>query len=191
MELKRKGSIAASPDNSMLAVVDVQEKLTAAMPSYADAERGMALAIQGASVLGVDRLVTEQYPRGLGRTVKGLRQHLSDNIPCFAKTSFSCWGDVAFAKHVEAVRPETLVLIGVETHVCIQQTALQAAARGFRVVVPADAVCSRRISDRDVALNLLRERGVVVTTIESLLFDWVRDASHPQFKAISRLVAAR
>ncbi|MFW5803364.1 MAG: isochorismatase family protein [Verrucomicrobiota bacterium] len=177
-----------SPGSIALLVVDVQERLVRAMGDCSDMLAAAARMVRIANRLEVPVIVTEQYPRGLGSTVSVVGDHVPDSAPVFAKTSFSCFGCPAVSAELERYRPETLVIAGIEAHVCVQQTALDALARGFHVAVLADAVQSRNLLDRDTALALLRSRGVTVSTVEALAFALLRDAEHPAFKDISRIV---
>jgi nicotinamidase-related amidase len=171
-----------------LIVIDIQDRLCRAMPELPAAQPVMEKAVRIAALLGVRTLVTEQYPKGLGPTLPELRESLPAAASVFSKTAFSCWGCAEFAAAVTEMRPSTLVLIGMETHVCLQQTAIDSLRRGYQVVVLADAVCSRKATDRDAALAFMRSRGIVVTTLEALAFDWLGDAQHPDFRALSRIV---
>jgi nicotinamidase-related amidase len=172
------------PATSLLAVVDVQERLLAAMP---DAERVVSRCLrlaQAASLLGVERVLTEQYPKGLGPTPAAL----AATLPAPAtKLAFSCRGcggfDAAVGPGVRAV-----VLAGLETHVCIAQTALDLLAEGLAVFVAVDAVASRHAVDHETALRRLETAGAVPTTSEAVLFEWCRSAEHPRFQEIRRLV---
>lgn len=174
-------------DGVTVVLVDVQDKLAKVMPDLAGLVRACGRLLSTARALSLDILVTEQYPQGLGPTVPVLRGLLAPDTPVFAKTSFSCWGSAEFAAAVDQRRPAWLVLIGVETHVCIQQTALDALERGYRVLLPVGAIQSRRPDDRKVALDLLRNAGATVTTTEALAFHLLRDASHPKFKEVATL----
>ncbi|MDT8391811.1 MAG: hydrolase [Lentisphaeria bacterium] len=171
-----------------LVLIDAQEKLCRAMADFETmAAKKMIQILEAARILGVGTMITEQYPKGLGPTVPAIKNALSPITPVIEKTSFSCWGSEDFRKAVQAIRPRYLVLIGMETHVCVQQTALDALEEGYRVVVAADAVCSRHAEDREMALACMRARGVTITTVEAIVFDWMRDAGHPKFKPISTL----
>jgi nicotinamidase-related amidase len=175
-----------TPATSLLAVIDVQERLLAVMPEVDRVvARCMRLA-EAARILGVQAVLTEQYPRGLGPTPAALAAILP---PAETKMSFSCCGcggfDAAVAPAMSAV-----VLAGLETHVCIAQTALDLLARGLGVWVAVDAVASRHAIDHEVALRRLEGAGAVLTTTEALLFEWCRSAEHPQFQAIRRLVTS-
>ena len=177
-----------SAGDTGLLVIDVQEKLMAKIPGGDRMIRNIAFLIDGARLLDLPVQATEQYPKGLGTTVAELAQRLPERPD---KVAFSC---CAVPSVVEALRRGTrpkLVLAGIETHVCVQQTALDLLAQNFRVYVPVDAVASRFAVDHDLALRRLERAGAVLTTAESCVFEWVGGADHPKFKEISRLVQER
>ncbi|RLS76942.1 MAG: hydrolase [Planctomycetota bacterium] len=169
---------------SVICVIDVQERLLAAMP---DAERVVARSrrlAEAACLLDVKRLLTEQYPRGLGPTPAGLAALLP---PPIAKQTFSCCGCEGFDAAIDA-SVSAVVIAGLETHVCVTQTALDLLGRGIGVFVAVDAVASRHAIDHEVALRRLESAGAVLTTSEAVLFEWCRTADHPQFQSVRRLV---
>ena len=175
------------PDESLLVVIDVQERLCRAMPDFEAGKPRLLQGLRAAGLLSVPVVVTEQYPKGLGPTDPEVKEACPTGSAVYEKTTFSCWGSAEFASAVVTRAPRTLVLTGMETHVCVQQTALTAVAKGFQTVLLADAVWSRCGTDRDVALVLLRQAGVIVTTVEALAFAWMQDSKHPAFKAVSAL----
>ncbi|MFM1903733.1 MAG: hypothetical protein RLZZ440_1633 [Planctomycetota bacterium] len=149
-----------TPDQSVLCVIDVQERLLAAMPDAPlVVERCLRLA-RAAELLGVPRVLTEQYPRGLGPTARALAAALP---PPAEKLSFSCSGCGAFDAAMEAGAKD-VVLAGLETHVCIAQTALDLLAAGRRVFIAVDAVASRHAIDHETALRRLEAAGGVLVT---------------------------
>ncbi len=166
-----------------LVVIDVQEKLLAAMPEAVAEQvvRNIALLADAAAQLQIPVLRTEQYPRGLGPTVAELDRRLPP--PAATKTRFACCGEPGF--DAALIRPQ-VILAGVETHVCVLQTAAGLLAAGRQVFVVADAACSRRKADHRNALARMAAAGAHVTCTESVLFEWLRDAAHPRFKDISR-----
>jgi nicotinamidase-related amidase len=174
------------PATTLVAFVDIQERLITAIPA-APGVRTRALRLARASrLLDIRTALTEQYPKGLGPTPPELASLLPPALP---KTAFSCCGCDAFASLVDASpRPHAVVLCGLETHVCITQTALDLLGRGLGVVIAADAVASRHVLDHDIGLRRLESAGAVLTTTEAILFAWLRDASHPHFKAVQKLV---
>lgn len=171
------------PATSLLCVIDVQERLLAAMP---DGERIVSRTrrlAEAARLLGVARILTEQYPRGLGPTDAGLAALLP---PPLTKMSFSCCGCAGFDTEIGPAA--AVVLAGLETHVCVAHTAIDLLERGIGVFVAVDAVGSRHRIDHDVALRRLESAGAVLTTSEAVLFEWCRSAEHPDFQQLRRLV---
>jgi len=174
-----------------LVIIDVQEKLAAAMPAKVlnRVLQNARLLTAAAARLGVPVLATEQYPKGLGSTLAELRQILPPDLVSVPKTRFSLAGVAAVEATLAAddTRNE-LVLLGMEAHVCILQTAFDFAGRGHTVRVVEDAICSRRLEDYQNALDRLRAGGVSVVTSESIVFEWLRDATHPAFREVQELL---
>ena len=177
-----------SATDTGLLVIDVQDKLTAKIPGADAVIRNIGFLIDCARLLGIPVQATEQYPKGLGPTVAELARRLPDRPD---KVAFSCCAVPSVVETFHrAARPKVL-LAGIETHVCVQQTALDLLALGFRVFLAADAVASRYAIDRDQALRRLEQVGAIITTSEAAVFEWVGAAGTPQFKEISRLVKER
>lgn len=175
--------------DSVLVVVDVQDKLLAAIPRAAELVRNVGFLLDAAALLGVPIRATEQYPKGLGPTAAEVARRLPQDVP--AKTAFSCCGAAGFLADLRILGRRTVVLTGMETHVCIAQTVLDLLDAGFAVFLPVDSVASRFAVDRDTAIRRLERAGAIPTTAEAVAFEWVGDAAHPQFKAVSKLVIAR
>ncbi|MCA9080148.1 MAG: hydrolase [Planctomycetaceae bacterium] len=180
-----------SPDlldrtRSRLLIIDMQERLVPVMLEAATVTRRCQMLIQGANILGIPVTGTEQYPRGLGPTVPELRDLLG---PCPDKRRFSCSESLPWISPEEVVEGrDQIVLAGIETHVCVLQTAFDLLAAGFRVYLAVDAVSSRSTVDRQVALDRMAAHGVTLTTVESILFEWCETADAAEFKQISQLV---
>lgn len=183
-------NLFATPDDSVLVVVDVQERLLAAMrpEDQATVARNVPILIRAAWVVGVPVIVTEQYPRGLGATVETVREAIPAGAPVIEKLEFSCARSSAFSAALEATGRRTVVLCGMETHVCVLQTTYDLRAQGYSVHVAADAVSSRTPDNRQIGLDLARQMGAVITSTETVTFQWVGRAGTDEFKAISRLV---
>lgn len=171
-----------------LLVIDVQEKLLPLVDHAADVVRNCAFLVTAAGLLGVLVKATEQYPKGLGGTVRDLAEVLP---PRADKTAFSCCAVPGLSETFKAAGRSQILLAGIETHVCVQNTALDLLADGFAVFVAADAVGSRDRRDHDWALRRMENVGCVVTTAEATVFEWTARSDAPQFKAISRLVQDR
>ena len=141
--------------------------------------------VDGAGILHVPVLASEQYPQGLGPTVPALVGRLGE-IP--GKTAFSCLGSAEIARRLAALDRPKVLLVGIEAHVCIQQTALDLLAAGQRVYLAVDAIGARGALDREIALRRMESSGATLTTTEAALFEWCQAAGTPEFKQISTLV---
>jgi len=174
--------------SAALVVVDWQERLVPAMAAarHESAHRNASILLQAAAATGMPVLATEQYPKGLGPTVAGLRE-LFGTDP-IAKTCFACTDSEPFIEALSALERRVVVLVGMETHVCVWQTARGLRSRGYSVHVVADAVLSRTEENRQIGLELMRGAGCVITSAEVVAFDLVQGAKHPAFKTISKLV---
>jgi nicotinamidase-related amidase len=172
--------------HSRLVLIDVQDKLLAAIPQREQLVARCRLLAEGARLFGVPIAGTEQYPRGLGSTVS----ELSEFVPLPRdKLRFSAAEAVGWPPAAEADDGRRqLVLAGIEAHVCVLQSALDWLAMGYAVYVAADAVGSRCPTDRDAALHRLRDAGAVVASVESILFEWCDTAAAAEFKTLSRLL---
>nr|XP_006007754.1 PREDICTED: isochorismatase domain-containing protein 1 isoform X2 [Latimeria chalumnae] len=144
--------------------------------------------LQGARILGIPVIVTEQYPKGLGSTVQEL--DLTGTKLVLPKTKFSMVLPEVEAALLDVPGVRSVVLFGVETHVCIQQTALDLTGRGLEVHIVSDATSSRSMMDRMFALERLARAGIIVTTSEAILLQLVADKDHPKFKEIQNLIKA-
>lgn len=177
-------------EDSALLVIDVQEKLLPAVRDSDALQGNIARLIRGARILGIPIHATEQYPQGLGTTVPEISEALGDTvIP--EKLAFSAAGcDGLFATFADS-GVHKLVICGIEAHVCVLQTALDAITEGYQAHIVCDAVSSRHPQDADIAIRRMETSGVYVTTTETVLFEWCRTAGTPEFKEISRLVKTR
>lgn len=176
--------------DSVLVVVDLQSRLGEAMQpaSWQTVLENTHKLLAAAGLLSLPVLVTEQYPKGLGPTAKAIEDGLPIDAQRFEKTAFSCCGCDGFNRALADTGRRQVIVVGQETHVCVLQTAIDLHNQGFAVQVVEDAVCSRRDSHKHNALARLRQLGITVTNHESVLFEWLRDARHPHFKAISALL---
>ncbi len=180
----RSGELMSVGETALL-VVDVQERL---LPVIARARLlvwNIGRLIDGARILGIPVVATEQYPQGLGPTVPELATRLG-SIP--AKLTFSCRGCPELFHGLRAQGIHKLLVCGIEAHVCVQQTVLDLLGAGWRVYVAADAVGSRYQVDYEFALRRMDAAGASLTTTEAALFEWCEAAGTPQFREISRLV---
>jgi nicotinamidase-related amidase len=172
-----------TPQNSALVVIDVQEKLMNIMPRRAETVAAMQRLIKAARILDVPTLVTAQYVKGLGPVLPEIAEAAPDVKP-IEKMAFSCCGSEEFMRAVKDLRRHRVLLCGIESHVCIQQTAIDLMAGDHFVYVCADAVCSRHDHDHLAAIERLRDCGAVITTVESAVFELLRQAGTDVFKQV-------
>ena len=171
-----------TPQNAALVVVDVQEKLMAAMPRRAETLAACVRLTTAARQLGLPIVLTAQYPKGLGAICPAITD-AAPGVAFIEKLAFSCCGADAFTRTFRQLLRKRILIAGVETHVCVQQTVIDLLALDCVPYVCADAVCSRRDLDRDVALARLRDCGAVITTVESAVFEILKTAGTEPFKA--------
>ena len=174
-----------SADDTAMIVVDVQEKLIPLVPNASRIVWNIERLLDAAKALGVPCFGTEQYPKGLGPTVEPLASRLAE---MHEKLAFSCTACRELVRQLEQREIIRVLLVGIETHVCVQQTALDLLAAGFRVYVAADAVGSRFAVDYEYSLRRMETTGVVLTTTEAAMFEWCEVAGTPEFKEVSQLV---
>lgn len=175
-------------ENSALVIVDVQEAFRTVIGDFSTMTAKICTAIEGAKLLGIPLVVTEQYPRGLGSTVEELSLILPDDLKCFEKSSFGIMGDETIRATVDGLGKRQIVVCGLETHVCVSQSCHQLLDAGYDVFLLEDAVASRFETDRITGLDRLRAAGVVITSVEAMLFEGMRDSKYPNFKEIQALV---
>jgi len=177
-------------NNSQLVVIDIQERLGAAMPDKVLRRviQHTRLLLKCASLMDIPVLSTAQYPQGLGGFHPDISSCLPDTDKTLEKTSFSCCGSTGFNQAIEANDREQIILAGMESHVCVLQTAMDLHARGKQVFVINDAICSRKLDNYHNALERMQQAGIIIASTESVIFEWVRDAAHAQFKAVSALL---
>jgi len=172
--------------NAALLVVDIQERLVPVMWNFAPVEKYAKAAIQAARELGLPVLCTEQYPKGLGPTFGSIRALLPS--PPLVKMHFSCGADPAFTRALAETGRRQVIVVGMETHVCVFQTVRDLLVQGYDVRVCADAVTSRLEEHRRVALEQMRGDGAVITSAETAIFDLLHEAGTAEFKRVSPFV---
>ncbi len=167
-------------------VVDVQERLTPVMWNFATVEKYCKAMILAGRELGLPVLATEQYPKGLGATIPSLREALG--AAPLVKMHFSCGADPEIAKALESTRRKQVIVVGIESHVCVFQTVRDLLDQGYQPFVCGDAVTSRFEEHRRLALEQMRDMGAVITSAETCIFDLLHCAGTAEFKKVSPLV---
>jgi len=171
----------------VLLVIDVQGKLAQLMHDQTGLFANLRRMIQGAKVLGIPILVTEQYPEGIGPTVPEVAEVLSDTTR-ISKICFSCCGADEFTSSLTLFDRRQVLVTGIETHICVTQTVLDLLEADYEVQVVADAVSSRTADNKRIGLERMRDAGAVITSTESALYELLGAASGPEFKAVLKLI---
>ena len=173
---------------SQLVIIDMQAKLASAMPSEAmqSVANNCSILAQASQLLSVPVIVTEQYPQGLGETIADIQSHLP-NSKAIAKMAFSACGEPKFNQQLQRENSH-IILVGMEAHICVLQTALDLIQAGKTVFVVEDAILSRSPANKANAIARLRHAGCVISNTESVLFEWLSNANHQAFKAVSKLI---
>jgi len=176
-------------NNSQLVVVDLQSTLLNTMQADDKNQllKNTNVLITSASLLDIPVFITEQYPKGLGKTDAALSRSIGD-APVYEKTRFSCLGASEFDRQVANSTRNQYIICGIEAHVCVLQTALELIALGKDVFVVQDAVCSRSGLNKENALIRIRQCSGIISNVESVLFEWLKDSKHEHFKKISALI---
>jgi nicotinamidase-related amidase len=179
--------VKITSEHSIGLVIDFQEKLVSHMYEGQQIIMNTGILLQGLQILEIPLIATQQYTKGLGSTVINLSQYLS-GIPVIEKLSFSCCGEPDFMNELRSHRKKFVIITGIETHVCVLQTATDLIESGYKPVIIEDCVSSRKQGDKETALSRIRDEGAIISSCESILFELCQIAGTDKFKAISKLV---
>jgi nicotinamidase-related amidase len=172
---------------SVLLIVDIQERLAATMEMRDAVINNCLHLIELAKMQNIPIVVTEQYPRGLGQTAAEIRDAVTVYQP-IEKLAFNCCGEPAFMNAIKALNKKTVILTGMETHVCVLQTCVSLLEKGFNVHLVQDGVCSRTKENWKVGTAFMRDAGAIVTCTETVMFQLLQVAGTEEFKAISKRI---
>ncbi len=174
-------------ENTVLVIVDVQEKL---LPYVKDKEvvvENLRMLIRFADIMDLSILLTEHYPKGLGRTVPEIKEVLKEYEP-MEKVIFSCFGSEAFRSRLKELGVKTLMMAGIESHICVEQTTLDAMNAGYDVHVIADAISSRTPRNLEIGIEKMRQFGAVISSTEMAMYEIMERADTKEFKEVLKLV---
>jgi nicotinamidase-related amidase len=173
-------------NKTAFALIDIQEKFLPAIHKIDAVITNAKILVQSAEILRIPLIVTEQYPKGLGKTVSEIKLPAGSEV--IEKLHFSCFGNDEFNRRIVQTGAESIVMFGIEAHVCLLKTALDALERNFEVYVVADAVSSRTPENKSLALDRMRQAGAFVVSTEMILFQLLDYSGTDEFKAISKLI---
>ncbi|NNE99599.1 MAG: hydrolase [Pyrinomonadaceae bacterium] len=175
-------------EKTALVIVDFQEAFRDSIPDFGALAENISRVVQGFRVLGVPIIVTEQYPRGLGHTAKEILEVLPPDLVCIEKSSFSSCGAGGFINRLNSHGSKQVLLCGLETHICVNQTAHDLLDQGLAVHILEDSVGSRTEADKKTGLSKMKASGAVASSIEMALFELMGDSKHQKFKEIQNLI---
>jgi nicotinamidase-related amidase len=177
-----------SREHAALAVIDMQEAFRTVIPDFGEVASRIAKAVQGAQLLEVPVIVTEQYPKGLKHTAEEILSHLPEDSKAIEKICFSSCGAEDFQSQLIASNIKQVIVVGIEAHICVAQTVLDLLSAGLEVYLLIDCITSRKRESKEVALARLTQAGAVPSNLEMALFEMMRTADSPQFKAVQSLI---
>jgi len=185
------GKFKLDAEKAVLVVIDIQERLVPAMPEdiYLRLRNTVAMLVEVAGLLGLPVVTTEQYPKGIGHTVPELAAACNETV--IEKVSFGCCGEATFLEALKNTGRSQVLITGMEAHVCVYQTVLGLLEDGYYVHLIRDAICSRNKTDYLAGVANALQAGAVVTTAETVMFQMLKESTHEQFRAVSKLVKAR
>ena len=172
------------PKRAALVVIDIQEAFRKAIPEFGDVARASGVLIEGAKAVGIPIVVTEQYPKGLGHTAPEVAEHLPEGVTPIEKMCFSA----PEAEGFDLSGRDQALVCGIETHVCVNQSVLDLLDEGVEVHVARDAVGSRSEDNWELGLHKVEQAGAVLTSVETALFELVRQSGTDEFKRVQKLI---
>ncbi len=175
-------------NNSILVIIDIQDRLVLASKYGLNSAQKMTKLAKAASILGIPTIVTEQYPAGLGKTVIELSQALTPETAIIEKASFSAMQEPEFEQKISSFGRKQIIIGGIETHICVLQTAAELLNKGYEVYIAKDACASRHKDEYLTGIELLQQYGAKITCTEIALFEWLKTSKHPNFKEIQALI---
>lgn len=173
-------------NETVFILIDIQEKFLPVIYEIQTVINNANKLIKGAFILKIPLIVTEQYPKGLGHTVDSIS--LGNNQEIIEKIHFDCFGCDKFVERINVIKPKSLVLFGIESHVCVLKTCLSAISNGYDVHIVADAVSSRTLENKIIAIERMRQSGAFIVSTEMILFQLIDQAGTDEFKEINKLV---
>lgn len=172
---------------SLLLVIDIQERLVNALDKHVVVSRTEAL-VKAAKILEIPTIATQQYPKGLGLIVDSVKKNLGESTPIIDKTAFSAVKEKGFMDVLRPFNKKQIVICGIETHVCVHQTTADLLTEGFDVYVVKDACASRSKYEFKQGIERMQANGARISCLEMVLFEWLKNAQNPHFKEVQALI---
>ena len=176
-----------SAENSLVLIIDIQERLVASLDKDIVVSKAVKIA-SAAKAMSIPVLVTEQYPKGLGHTVPQLKSVLPQDTETVEKISFNALLEEGMLERIKSYNKKQIVIFGIETHICVHQTAAALLEEGFEVYVIKDACASRNKYEFKQGIDIMQQNGAKISCVEIALFEWLKSAKNPKFKEIQALI---
>lgn len=173
-------------NNTTIVCIDIQEKLLAAVQNAAFVKSNAIKILKAAAILDMDVIITEQYPKGLGSTVEEIKA--IKDFKTIEKTTFSAYKTEECKNEIKRLKNKNIILFGLENHICVLQTALELKEKGYNVSVLADCSSCRNLLNFEASLELMKQKGIDIITVEIALFELIKSSKHPKFKEIQGLI---
>ena len=177
-----------SIDNSLLLIIDMQDKLLSAQTNREKIQKNTAVLAKAAQILGIPVVVSEQYPQGLGGTTLEIRRNLTDNTRYYEKKSFSCCINSGFEVLIQSSAKKNIITCGIESHICVYQTVRDLIKQNYNVFIVKDAISSRKEFERNIGFERMTSEGAIPVCTEMVLFELMKCSSHESFKQIQALI---
>ncbi len=175
-------------EDSLVLIIDVQEKLLNATFNKSLLERKAEIIAKAASILNIPIYITEQYPKGLGSTINGIKNSINNSVKYYEKISFSALDDEILKEEIRKENKKQIIIFGIETHICVNQTVNALLDMDYEVNVISDACGSRSEMEYSAGLSRMKDNGAHIITTEIALFEWLKSAKHEKFKEIQNLI---
>ena len=176
-----------NPFDCTLLIIDIQEKLVGMLEKNTIAEKSAILS-SAAKAINVPTIVSEQYPQGLGSTIISLKEKLPDDASFYEKNTFSAFENTEIADALKKNNKKQVILCGIETHICVLQTAIDLINNGYEVFVVQDACASRNKNEFKLAIDRMKHSGAIITCTEMVIFELLKSSKHPKFKELQQLI---
>lgn len=173
--------------DSLVLVIDIQEKLVASLEKDNVVKNAIKI-VKASNLLNIPVLFTEQYPKGLGKTVDKIDEAVDKDYAKMEKTAFNAFSEEKIAEKIKEYNKKQIVLMGIETHICVYQTAIALKEAGYDVYVIKDACASRKKYEFKQGIEAMKDNGIKISCVEIVLFEWLKSAKHPMFKEVQSLI---
>ncbi len=175
-------------ENCVLIVVDIQEAFRTVIPDFEQIAKRAAIAVKGFQILGLPIIVTEQYPKGLGHTASEIKSHLNEDFNYIEKNTFSSYGEPKFVETLQQTKASQIIVCGLETHICVNQTVHDLLANSYEVHLLNDCIASRNEIDKQTGVAKMAKNGANLSTVEMAFFEIMENSKHKNFREIQNLI---